>query len=161
MKKLAYDYCHAAPVLEWMSQKWALVAMMRIKEACRDKTDRGIRFSDLFRTIPHISEKVLASTLNYLEGEGLVERTSYESMPPCVEYSLTPLAQNFLREIRTMLMIGNIRECHLISLTCTGNKKPPHFEYLPYIPFIIPFDSLVILTTIHYLYLYDHYASNN
>ena len=127
---------------------------MRIKEACRDKTDRGIRFSDLFRTIPHISEKVLASTLNYLEGEGLVERTSYESMPPCVEYSLTPLAQNFLREIRTMLMIGNIRECHLISLTCTGNKKPPHFEYLPYIPFIIPFDSLVILTTIHYLYLY-------
>ena len=23
MKKLDYDYCHAAPVLEWMSQKWA------------------------------------------------------------------------------------------------------------------------------------------
>ena len=31
MKKLDYDYCHAAPVLEWMSQKWALVAMMRIR----------------------------------------------------------------------------------------------------------------------------------
>lgn len=31
MKKLDYDYCHAAPVLEWMSQKWALVAMMMIK----------------------------------------------------------------------------------------------------------------------------------
>ena len=44
---------------------------------------------DLFRIISHVSEKVLASTLNYLEGEGLVERTSYESMPPCVEYSLT------------------------------------------------------------------------
>ena len=24
MKKLDYDYCHAAPVLEWMSQKWAI-----------------------------------------------------------------------------------------------------------------------------------------
>ena len=70
MKKLDYDYCHAAPVLEWMSQKWALVAMM-------------------------------------IEGEGLVERTSYESMPPCVEYSLTPLAQNFLREINYIVEWGN------------------------------------------------------
>ena len=31
-EKLYYDVCHAAPVLEWMSQKWALVAMKRIAE---------------------------------------------------------------------------------------------------------------------------------
>ena len=36
MKKLYYDYCHAAPGLEWMSQKWALVAMMRIAEKSED-----------------------------------------------------------------------------------------------------------------------------
>ena len=36
MKNLDYDYCHAAPVLEWMSQKWALVAMMRIEEKSED-----------------------------------------------------------------------------------------------------------------------------
>ena len=81
---------------------------MRIEEAFRDKTDRGIRFSDLFRTIPHISEEVLASTLNYLEGEGLVERTSYQSVPLCVEYSLTPLAQNFLREISYIVEWGQL-----------------------------------------------------
>ena len=40
MKKLDYDYCHAAPVLEWMSKKWALVAMMRIEEACGYETDK-------------------------------------------------------------------------------------------------------------------------
>ena len=33
MKKLDYDYCHAAPVFKWMSQKWALVAMMRIEKS--------------------------------------------------------------------------------------------------------------------------------
>ena len=71
MKKLDYDYCHAAPVLEWMSQKWALVAMM-------------------------------------IEGEGLVGRTSYESMPPCVEYSLTPLVQDFLREISYIVEWGQL-----------------------------------------------------
>ena len=32
-EKLYYDDCHAAPVLEWMSQKWTLVAMKQIGEA--------------------------------------------------------------------------------------------------------------------------------
>ena len=36
-KKLNYDYCQAAPVLEWMSQKWALVVMLRIEVVGRYK----------------------------------------------------------------------------------------------------------------------------
>ena len=67
-KKLNYDYCQAAPVLEWMSQKWALVVMLRIEEYEKE----SIRFSELFRTFPQVSEKVLASTLDYLLQEGLV-----------------------------------------------------------------------------------------
>ena len=63
---------------------------------------------DLFRIISHVSEKVLASTLNYLEGEGLAKRASYDFVPPCVEYSLTPLAQNFLREISYIVEWGQL-----------------------------------------------------
>lgn len=67
-KKLNYEYCHAAPVLEWMGQKWALVTLLRMKEADDEAAQAGgIRFSDLYRTIPQISEKMLASTLDYLE----------------------------------------------------------------------------------------------
>lgn len=43
-KKLNYDYCQAAPVLEWMSHKWALVVMLRIEEYEKE----SIRFSELF-----------------------------------------------------------------------------------------------------------------
>lgn len=68
-KKLNYDYCQAAPVLEWMSQKWALVVMLRIEEYEKE----SIRFSELFRTIPQVSEKVLASTLDYLQQEDLLQ----------------------------------------------------------------------------------------
>ena len=68
-KKLNYDYCQAAPVLEWMSQKWVLVVMLRIEEYEKE----SIRFRELFRTIPQVSEKVLASTLDYLLQEGLVQ----------------------------------------------------------------------------------------
>lgn len=31
-KKQNYDYCHAAPVMEWMSHKWALVVLLRMEE---------------------------------------------------------------------------------------------------------------------------------
>ena len=41
MKKLDYDYCQAAPVLEWMSQKWALVTMMKIDELCGSSSADG------------------------------------------------------------------------------------------------------------------------
>lgn len=108
-RKLDYDYCHAAPVLEWMSHKWALVILLRIKASQSNEPNMsGIRFSDLFRTIPHISEKMLATTLTYLECEGLVVRIPAKSTPTHVEYSLSPLSQNFLREISYVIEWGQL-----------------------------------------------------
>lgn len=107
-KKLNYDYCHAAPVMEWMSHKWALVVLLRMEEVCKVNNETGIRFGELFRTIPTLSEKMLASTLDYLAYEGLVIREAYSELPPRVEYKLTPLARNFLREISYVIEWGQL-----------------------------------------------------
>lgn len=123
MKKLDYDYCQAASVLEWMSQKWALVTMMKIDELCGSSSADGIRFSDLFRTIPHISEKELASTLDYLESEGLVVRTSFEHQTPHVEYSITPIAKNFLREISYVIEWGQLHFNEIQQNRAVSSKK--------------------------------------
>lgn len=120
MKKLDYDYCRAAPVLEWMSHKWAVVTLLRIEDKCGGHADWSIRFSDLFRTIPHISEKMLASTLDYLETEGLVTRTAYEEQPPRVEYAVTPLGRNFLREISYVIEWGTL---HFDEIQCARHSK--------------------------------------
>ena len=101
-KKLNYDYCQAAPVLEWMSQKWALVVMLRIEEYEK----KSIRFSELFRTIPQVSEKVLASTIDYLQHEGLVTRERFEEVPPRVEYSLSELGESMRPIIKAMEQWG-------------------------------------------------------
>lgn len=106
--KLDYDYCPAAPVLEWMSRKWALVTLLHMKEVCAATGEAGIRFGDLYRTIPHVSEKMLAATLDYLEDEALVDRHSNGGIPPCVTYSLTPLALDFLREIGYVVEWGQL-----------------------------------------------------
>ncbi|WP_371326488.1 winged helix-turn-helix transcriptional regulator [Collimonas sp. OK307] len=48
------------------------------------------RFSELRRMVGGVSEKMLSQTLKRLEAHGLVHRKSYGTVPPHVEYSLTP-----------------------------------------------------------------------
>ena len=49
------------------------------------------RFSQLQREIDGISQKMLTQTLRNLERDGLATRTVYATVPPKVEYALTPL----------------------------------------------------------------------
>ena len=59
-KKLDYEYCKAAPMLEWLGNKWALVVLMKISE------NEPVRFNELYRNIPSVSEKVLSQVLRQL-----------------------------------------------------------------------------------------------
>ncbi|MFI5897016.1 winged helix-turn-helix transcriptional regulator [Actinoplanes sp. NPDC051513] len=49
------------------------------------------RYSELRTAIDGVSEKMLTQTLRSLERDGLVARTTYPTVPPKVEYQLTPL----------------------------------------------------------------------
>ncbi|GLZ77146.1 hypothetical protein Afil01_19530 [Actinorhabdospora filicis] len=53
-----------------------------------------LRFAELRRAMPGISEKVLAQHLRDMETDGLVHREVYAEVPPRVEYSLTPLGES-------------------------------------------------------------------
>jgi DNA-binding HxlR family transcriptional regulator len=56
--------------------------------------DRGIlRFSELERSIPGVSQKMLIQQLRDLEGDGIVSRKVYPQVPPKVEYELTEWGQ--------------------------------------------------------------------
>ena len=59
-KKLDYDYCSASPILEWLGDKWALVVLLKLHE------NEVIRFNELYKTIPSISEKMLSTVLRSL-----------------------------------------------------------------------------------------------
>ena len=59
-KKLDYEYCSASPILEWLGDKWALVVLLKLHE------NGVIRFNELYKTIPSISEKMLSTVLRSL-----------------------------------------------------------------------------------------------
>lgn len=99
-KKLDYDYCRAAPILEWLGDKWALVVLMKISEC------GVVRFSELCRQIPVVSEKMLSSTLRSLETDGMIVRRVYPVVPPKVEYSLSGLGESFLPHLEGLVEWG-------------------------------------------------------
>jgi DNA-binding HxlR family transcriptional regulator len=70
-----------------MGDKWTIMTITMLVQQPR-------RFNELKRMIGGISQQMLTRTLRSLEGDGLVSRKVHPSVPPQVEYSLTPLGQS-------------------------------------------------------------------
>ena len=69
------------------ADKWTMIILDVLWE------EGTLRFSELSRQVPEISQKMLTQTLRTLENDGLVERTTYAEVPPRVEYRLTELGE--------------------------------------------------------------------
>jgi DNA-binding HxlR family transcriptional regulator len=63
----------------------------------------AMRFSDLERALPQISQKMLIQQLRGLEEDGIVSRTLYPQVPPKVEYCLTEVGKD-LRPVFVALL---------------------------------------------------------
>ena len=68
--------------------RWKLAILFHLFGGV-DKKCRVMRFSELERAIPAISQKMLIQQLRELERDGIVLRTIYPQIPPRVEYQLT------------------------------------------------------------------------
>lgn len=78
--------CASRVVLDHVTSKWGVLVLVALDEEPR-------RWGELRRRIEGISEKMLAQTLRALEGDGFVLRESHGTVPPRVDYSLTPLGR--------------------------------------------------------------------
>lgn len=76
--------CSSRPVLQHISGRWGALTLAGLR-------DEPLRFNALRRRIDGISEKMLSQTLQALERDGFVVREVQATIPPRVEYSLTPL----------------------------------------------------------------------
>jgi DNA-binding HxlR family transcriptional regulator len=79
--------CPSRLTLELIADKWAVLVIAAIHEGAN-------RNGAMLRQIDGISQKMLTQTLRGLERDGLISRTSFNEVPPRVEYALTPLGQS-------------------------------------------------------------------
>ena len=82
-------------VLNRVGDKWSVLVIAVLGEGPK-------RFNELKRMIEGISQRMLTLTLRGLERDGLVRRTVYATVPPRVEYILTPLGGTLLEPVTAL-----------------------------------------------------------
>lgn len=91
------DRCPIRDVLDRLGDRWTTLVLLTLEEG------GTLRFSQLKAGIEDISQRMLAQTLRRLEQDGLVSRTVYATVPPRVEYTLTPLGQSFMAPVHGLI----------------------------------------------------------
>lgn len=97
---ITLEECSYRKILDIVSSKWAVLVMAVLSGGTK-------RYGELRRRIADISQKMLTQTLKQLERDGLVERNAIPSVPPTVEYSLTPLGQTLIPHFTQMRQWAN------------------------------------------------------
>ena len=79
--------CPTRQVINRIGDRWSLLVLFALEAGT-------LRFQELRRRVEGISQKMLTQTLRALERDGLVRRTVHASVPPKVEYELSPLGDD-------------------------------------------------------------------
>ncbi len=90
-------------ILSIVGDKWTVIIVMVLRQQPR-------RFNDLKRTIGGISQQMLTRTLKALDRDGMIARTVHPTVPPQVEYALTPLGHSLSEPVHEL---GEWAQAHL------------------------------------------------
>ena len=91
-------------VLRILEGRWKLVILFRLFGG------NVLRFSELRRAIPDVSEKMLIQQLRQMERDGIVRRFVHHQVPPKVDYSLTDWGQALCPGLDALLTWVDLRE---------------------------------------------------
>jgi DNA-binding HxlR family transcriptional regulator len=86
----SYEECRAsADVLARIGEKWTVMVVGVLSQG-------SMRYSQIFKLMHGISQRMLTLTLKSLERDGLVTRTMHPTIPPRVDYALTERGQTLI-----------------------------------------------------------------
>ncbi|MBR4919390.1 MAG: helix-turn-helix transcriptional regulator [Bacteroidales bacterium] len=92
--------CPIRNVISHITDKWSLLVLYTLEQK------EVLRFKDLWREIPDISQKMLTSTLRKLEDDGIVSREVFTEVPPRVEYRLSERGQSLMPHLDALISWG-------------------------------------------------------
>lgn len=99
-KQALAEECSEAYAINIIGGQWALTI-------CSWLLSGKLRFGELKKRLPNITERMLTLQLRKLEENKLVKRTVYAEVPPRVDYELTPIGYDLEPIIMQMIEWGN------------------------------------------------------
>jgi DNA-binding HxlR family transcriptional regulator len=110
--KELFGKCPFVTTQKLFSGKWSLLIMHLLAE-------RTLRFGELQRELHEITQATLTKQLRYLEEYKLIERKVFNTIPPKVEYSLTPVGKEF---IPVIVALGDFGKKYIAEVGCIDTK---------------------------------------
>lgn len=98
--------CPVRDVLNQVSGKWSTLLLMALSSG-------PLRFAELKRMTPDISQRMLTKTLHDLNRDGYITRTVFATKPPKVVYALTETGRSFLGPFSLLLVWARDNHAHI------------------------------------------------
>lgn len=108
--------CPSRETMGHATGRWGTLALVALREGT-------IRFNALRRRVDGISEKMLSQTLQSLERDGLVLREARPTIPPHVEYSLTPLGADVAARLRALIDLLEARMPEVLTARAAYDSR--------------------------------------
>ncbi|MCU0436126.1 MAG: helix-turn-helix transcriptional regulator [Bacteroidia bacterium] len=92
-------HCALDVTMRFIGGKWKTVVLWYLRKG-------PMRFSELRKRIPQITEKMLSLQLRELEQDGIISRTVYAEVPPRVEYAFTEQGASLIQVVEALAHWG-------------------------------------------------------
>ena len=100
IRNATFPDCPIRNVISHITDKWSLLVLYTLEQK------EVLRFKDLWRQIPDISQKMLTSTLRHLEDDGIIIREVFTEVPPRVEYRLSERGKSLMPHLDALISWG-------------------------------------------------------
>ncbi|HEV7949933.1 MAG TPA: helix-turn-helix domain-containing protein [Glaciihabitans sp.] len=110
--------CPTRTVLDHVTSKWGVLILIALSA-------ETLRFGELRRVVEGISEKMLAQTLKVLEADGFVVREAALTIPPRVDYSLSPRGLDLSERLLPLMEWVAVNADAIVSEATTETKSTP------------------------------------
>ncbi len=97
IQNATFPDCPIRNVISRITDKWSLLVLYTLEQ------QEVLRFKELWRQLPDISQKMLTSTLRHLENDGLVSREVFTEVPPRVEYRLSERGESLMPHLDALI----------------------------------------------------------
>lgn len=105
-------------ILDRIGDKWTVMVVGLLSHG-------PMRFNQIQRTIGGVSHRMLTLTLRGLERDGLVTRTVYPTIPPKVEYALTPIGVSLIAPLRGLSDWVNVHRTSIEAARADHDRRGP------------------------------------